>query len=260
MELDYLGHLARESVRFAEVLVDADPQASVPSCPDWTADDLLWHLGEVFLFWGTIVRERLTDPAAAEEAKPDRPGDRPGLLDFYERSTSELMQTLRDTPPDTPVWTWSDDHTAGFVRRRMAQEALIHRLDAELTADAVTDFDADLATDGVLEGLQYFFSPPVWGTWHADGPVGRLRATDTGADWLVQLGSFSGLSPNTGKTWDHEPSVKLVESADPSFTLSASARDLDAWLWGRPPLIEPVIDGSTADLEQFRAIIAAGID
>lgn len=260
MELDYLGHLERESARFAAVLDNADRHASVPSCPDWTADDLLWHLGEVFLFWGTIVRERLTDPAAAEEAKPDRPADWNGLLSFYERSRTELMQTLRDTPPDESVWTWSDDNTAGFVRRRMAQEALIHRLDAELTANAITDFDADLATDGVLEALQYFFSPPVWASWDADGPAGRLRATDTGTDLLVQLGSFSGLSPNTGKTWDHEPSVMLVDSAEPSFTLSASGRDLDAWLWGRPPLIEPVVDGKAVDLEQLRAIIAAGID
>src|SRR5690242_6868703 len=132
MELDYLSHLERESTRFVEVLDDADPQAPVPSCPDWTADDLLWHLGEVFFFWGTIVRERLTDPAAAEEVKPDRPVERDGLLAFCERSSSELLQTLRDTPPDAPVWTWSDDNSAGFVRRRMAQEALIHRLDAEL--------------------------------------------------------------------------------------------------------------------------------
>jgi uncharacterized protein (TIGR03083 family) len=260
MELDYLGHLERESARFAEVLDDADPQASVPSCPDWTADDLLWHLGEVFLFWGTIMRERLTDPAVAEDARSDRPTERHALLDFYERSSSELMQTLRDTPPDEPIWTWSSDNTAGFVRRRMAQEALIHRLDAELTADAVTDFDAELATDGVLEALQYFFSPPTWTTWDADGPVGRLRATDTGADWLVQLGSFSGRSPNTGKTWEHEPCLELTDSAAPTFTLSASGRDLDAWLWGRPQLVEPVIDGNAADLELLRAIIAAGID
>jgi hypothetical protein len=72
MTLDYLGHLERDAARFADVLADADRQASVPSCPDWTADDLLWHLGEVFLFWATIVGERLADPSAAEAAKSDR--------------------------------------------------------------------------------------------------------------------------------------------------------------------------------------------
>src|SRR4051812_46642317 len=103
MTLDYLGHLERDAARFADVLADADPQASVPSCPDWTADDLLWHLGEVFLLWATIVGERFADPSAAEAAKPDRPAGRPALLDFFERFSTDLLQTLRDTPPDAAV-------------------------------------------------------------------------------------------------------------------------------------------------------------
>jgi uncharacterized protein (TIGR03083 family) len=260
MELDYLAHLERETARFADVLADADPRAAVPSCPEWTADDLLWHLGEVFLFWGTIVRERLADPSAAEAAKPDRPDGRAGLVALYDRTRTDLIATLRDTSPDVPVWTWSPDNTAGFVRRRMAHEALIHRLDAELTVDTVSEFDAALATDGVLEILQYFHGYPEWATWAADGPVGRLRADDTGAAWLIQLGTFSGLSPNSGKAWDHEPSLELVNAGSPTFTLSADARDLDAWLWGRPPLTEPAVDGDADGFAQLQAIVAAGID
>ena len=45
---------------------------------------------------------------------------------------------------------WADDKTVGYIRRRQAHEALIHRLDAELTAGAVTPLDPDLAADGVL--------------------------------------------------------------------------------------------------------------
>ena len=62
--LDYLGHLARESALFGHALDGAAQDAPVPSCPGWTADDLLWHLGEVLWFWGTIVRER-TDAEGA---------------------------------------------------------------------------------------------------------------------------------------------------------------------------------------------------
>ena len=94
----------------------------------------------------------------------------------------------------------------------------------------------------------------------SDGPMGRLRATDTDDEWLVQLGSFSGLSPNSGKTWDREPSLELVAAGAPTFTLSAGARDLDAWLWGRPRLTEPAVDGNAADLARLQAIIDAGID
>ena len=61
-ELDYLGHLARESARFAHAVSMAAPDAPVPPCPAWNADDLLWHLGEVQWFWGTIVRQRASTP------------------------------------------------------------------------------------------------------------------------------------------------------------------------------------------------------
>jgi Mycothiol maleylpyruvate isomerase N-terminal domain len=71
-ELDFLDHLARESARFAEAISAAPAGAPVSCCPDWNADDLLWHLGEVQWFWGTIVRERVTADQA-EALKPPRP-------------------------------------------------------------------------------------------------------------------------------------------------------------------------------------------
>ena len=134
VELDFLDHLELESARFAEAIDSAPPEAPVPSCPDWNADDLLWHLGEVQWFWGTIVRETADRAEQAEELKPPRPGDRAGLPAFYERASRELADVLAAAPPDTPAWTWSEDQTVGFIRRRQAHEALIHRVDAELTA------------------------------------------------------------------------------------------------------------------------------
>src|SRR5680860_757973 len=77
-DLDYLDHLARESARFGEAMREAPSHVPVRSCPDWNADDLLWHLGEVKGFWGPIVREKVTGPQA-EELKPSRPAGRDGL-------------------------------------------------------------------------------------------------------------------------------------------------------------------------------------
>jgi hypothetical protein len=96
--LDYLAYIRSESARFGVCLAAADPTARVPSCPDWNAADLLWHLTEVQLFWGTIVRDRLTDPDAAEAARPDRPDDFVALLALFERATAELIDALTTTP------------------------------------------------------------------------------------------------------------------------------------------------------------------
>jgi Mycothiol maleylpyruvate isomerase N-terminal domain len=72
--LDYLGHLARESARFAEAVGTVPPSAAVPTCPDWNADDLLWHLGEVQWFWGAIVRDGVTTDDQVEKLRAERPG------------------------------------------------------------------------------------------------------------------------------------------------------------------------------------------
>ena len=69
----YLEHIRDESQRFRDVLADCDPAAAVPSCPDWRADDLLWHLGEVQHWWTWMVVNRPKGPDDYPE--PERPAD-----------------------------------------------------------------------------------------------------------------------------------------------------------------------------------------
>jgi uncharacterized protein (TIGR03083 family) len=260
MALDYHAITRREMNRFVTVLRETDPAARVPSCPDWTAHDLLDHMTGVALFWGTIVRDRLSDPAAAEAAEEARPTAHADQFPAIEQATAELVENLEKTADDVAAWTWWDDHSVGFIRRRMAHEALIHRLDAELAAGAVTELEAELATDGVLETLQCFFGGhPAWSTYETGGPTGLIRATDTGAQWLVRIGYFSGLSPNTGKTYDREPTLELAESGEPSYTITGKAGELDAWMWGRRAFGEPVVEGNRSDFDVLHSIISKGV-
>jgi uncharacterized protein (TIGR03083 family) len=257
--LDYLGHLDHEAALFRAALADADATARVPTCPDWTADDLLWHLGGVFWFWGSIVGRRLDSPAPLEADEPSRPAGHVALLDFYDDSLARAVASLAGADPDVAVWTWSGDSSVGFVRRRMAHEALIHRLDAELTVGPAGAVDPELATDGVTEALQHFFGGfPAEGDYQADGPLGRFRTTDTGAEWLARAGHFSGLDRDGETTYDREPVVDLVTDGTPTCTVTATARDLDAWIWSRPTIDDLVIDGD-ADFADFAAIFADGV-
>src|SRR5258706_6659118 len=151
-----MAHLGAESARFGIAIGAAPPDARVPTCPDWNADDLLWHLGWVQWWWGTIVRDKVTGPAA-RAALPERPSDRDGLLTFFERASRELARILAAAPPETPAWTWSTDHTVGFIRRKQAHEALIHRIDAELVGGRRTPMDPALSADGVDEALRIMY-------------------------------------------------------------------------------------------------------
>ena len=261
-DLDYLAHLARDSARFAEVLRGTSPDARVPTCPDWNADDLLWHLAEVQWFWGTIVRDNASR-AQAEERKPPRPADRPGLLAFYQGASSDLGTALAETPVEAARWTWADDQTAGFIRRRQAQEALVHRLDAELTAGSRSPMDPQLSADGVDEALRVMFDGdvPDWGTFTPDPPrTLRVHAQDTGDSWFVTLGRFTGTDPSDQKSYD-EPSIRV--SGDPgegeAALVAGSAADLDCWLWQRPPLGRVERSGDEALLAGLQSLVAAGI-
>lgn len=262
--VDFLAHLAVESGRFLEAVSAARPDAPVPTCPNWTADDLLWHLGEVQWFWATIVRDFLDAPDRAQELKPERPANRSGLQSFYSSASRALQEALIATSSATPVWTWSEDRTVGFVARRQAHEALIHRIDAELTAGTHSSIDMALAADGVDEVLRVMYgSPrPLGGVDSDEHATVRLRAVDTEDSWLVTMGRFNGTDPDTGTAYD-EPTL-LVSDVDPPDTpasaeLQANASDIDCWLWRRPRHREVRRSGDPQTLARFENIIQSGI-
>lgn len=261
--VNYLTHLQRESARFARAIQEAAPDAPVPSCPDWNADDLLWHLAEVQWFWATVVREGVPRDQA-EELKPQRPTGRAALLAFFAQASGGLHQILTATPPGAAAWTWSADQTAGFIRRRQAHEALIHRVDAELTAGNRSPIDPLLGADGADEALRVMYgSVPDWATFTPDhARTARVRAADTGHTWLVTLGRFTGTDPASGTSYD-EPDIQAAaaDSGQPAGAqISGSAADLDCWLWHRPPLGPVELTGDADVLRGFQSAIEPGIN
>jgi uncharacterized protein (TIGR03083 family) len=261
--VDYNDHLVRESARFENAIGQAAPDARVPSCPGWDADDLLWHLGEVQYFWGTVLLENV-DGDEAEKLTPQRPSGRAGLLEFYRRASDRLAGSLAAADPPARAWTWlAEDQTAGFIQRRQVHEALIHRVDAELTAGGRTPIDPELAVDGVDETLRVMYGGcPAWGTITPEpGRTLRLRATDTGDSWLVTLARFTGTDPK-GTSYD-EPDIHIA-GADPGGAAAAevtgAAGDLDCWLWHREPLGPVERSGDRDVLDRFAATIERGIN
>jgi uncharacterized protein (TIGR03083 family) len=264
-ELDYLGHITSESARFVTALRDADPRARVPTCPDWDADDLLWHLTDVQWFWGSIVRNGLTDDASVEELDiGNRPSDRRAVLAFYDRVSADLVDELRRKPPDTTVWTWSNDHSVGFIRRRQAHEALIHRVDAELTVGQRTPISSHLASDGVDEALRVMYGGvPDWGEFAPQpSQTLRVRTTDTDASWLITMGRFTGTDPRSQETVDdHDLRVAEVDDGrDCAATITGSAADLVCWLWNRPTLGVVERGGDDATLGTLEGMRSHGIN
>jgi uncharacterized protein (TIGR03083 family) len=263
LSLDYVAHLNADSARFATAIRAALPAARVPTCPDWNADDLLWHLGWIQSWWGTVVRDRVSGPTA-RSGLPERPADREALLSFFAQASHELAEILAATPPETPAWTWSADQSVAFIRRTQAHEALIHRVDAELLAGHRTPMDPALSADGVDQALRIMYAGnlPDWATFTAIADRAlRINATDTGDTWLVELGRFTGTDPDGESHNDPDIHISAEDSGEPTAaTISATAADLDCWLWHRPAVGPIEHRGDPESISHFESAIAPGIN
>lgn len=237
------------------MLEQTGPDSGVPTCDPWTAADLLWHLAEVQNFWANIVADRAEDPESV--TRISRPPDYASTLSALDTAAQALRTALADADDGESVWTWSDDHTVGFIRRRQAHEALIHRVDAELAAGAeVFGVEPEIAADGVDEVLSVMIDGvPPWGSFDPEGATIRLECTDTPGAWRLRFGRFRGTSPDSGNTYDLDTAA-LDGAGEADCTVRASAWSLDRWMWGRVGSGEVEVDG-VADLAARLRSIAA---
>lgn len=257
---DHLEHLRAESARAREVLALCDPGARVPSCPDWSAADLLWHLVTVQWFWSRAVIDRPAEVDKAQE--PARPATYAEMLDEFDRWSAALVGALDGVDPREEAWTWSGDvgdHTIGFIVRRQAHEALIHRIDAEMAAGVASAVPAELAADGVHEVLAVMYGGcPPWGSWSPIPHYARLDCTDTGDEVWIQLGLFSGTDPRSGEAIADEVDFHVVDAPadlEPEVVVDGPAAALDAWLWHRADDRDLSVAGDRAVLDRFLAVL-----
>ncbi|MEO6510703.1 MAG: maleylpyruvate isomerase family mycothiol-dependent enzyme [Nocardioides sp.] len=253
----YLSAIESESARFREVLADANPTAPVPSCPAWSALDLANHLAGVQAQWAWVVANRPKNPEERPETDA-APTTYDAALTAVDEASAGLVAALRDADPADPAWTWSKEQTVGFILRRQAHEALIHRLDAELTAlGHFGDLDPALASDGVAEVLDVMFGGlPEWGEFSPLPHYIRVELTDTGQNVWVQLGRFSGTDPSDHTHYD-EDDIRVVADPgiEPDAVISSPAGIMNARLWRRGDGDSIHLAGDLEIVDHFRRVI-----
>lgn len=257
---DYLTHLAAASARFRAVLTDADPATTVPGCPAWRSDDLLWHLTEVQSFWAWVAAHR---PAGPEDRpSPQRPATRPELLSLFDETSEALLESLTGVDAAEKAWTWSEDQSVGFIVRRQALEALVHRLDAEQTVGDVTTMDAVLCADGVEEVLDVMYGGcPPWGDFSPLPHYLRVDSIDTDTSVWVQLGRFSGTDPKDEVRYEEDDIAVVADpGVEPDAVISGRAEVLLARLWRRGDGADIHQAGDMEIIDRFRTAIHHPLD
>lgn len=263
--MDRLRVIAQEAQRFADVLADVDEAAPVPTCPDWDAKALLWHLTGVHRFWADVLEH---DPQADHEIEAlDLEGKEPPatiaeILALRERATADLIAQLHALPDEETRWTWSDhDQTVGFTRRMQTYEATMHRVDAELTAgEDVSPIGADVAAGAVDQCIDVMWGLlPEWAQQESLAVV-ELRAGDTEQRWLVEIRRWFGVGPESGTSYDLAWTTR-VHGVEPQATVTAtSIEQLARWAWGRRPDSGSItVEGSDDGRAAVERLIGQGI-
>ena len=248
----FLECLAADYGRIRAV-VPGNLDRPVPTCPEWTVGDLIRHVGTVYLHKVATMRDgAFPSPWPPVSLNDEEPV---ALLD---RAYAELIEEFdRHAPEDfSPTW-YDPDQTVGFWIRRMAQETVIHRLDAELGADApIAPVPDDLAIDGIDELLKAFVAydakkwPEDYTEALANKPARSFNISTDGVEWLV------GTSPGAF-TVGGGPGMTVATFTNTDTTITGTPTALLCWAWNRATPGEPpaVTIKGNADLTELRQCI-----
>src|SRR5688572_20759689 len=234
---EHLRQFRLDGHRMAD-LAAGDLAAPVPTCPDWTLADLIEHTGVVHRWQAAVVRDDppdFPDPATWRFLPEDE-----APSEWFRRGVDEAIEVMAAADPDAPRWSWAGPTTVAWYPRRICQETLVHRIDAELAAAApITPVDPALAVDGVDEMFDVFIPLFVDERVGGSGETVHLHATDTEGEWLVTMRS------------DRVEVTRGHAKGDAAFR--AAALDLLMLVWGREPLGQVERFGDDAVAEKFIA-------
>jgi uncharacterized protein (TIGR03083 family) len=212
----YVEHVRQNGERLVAA-ASGSLSNEVPSCPGWTASDLVSHVAEVY-------EHKIACTALGRSPHPwppEWPADR-DPLEWLGDAHRRLLEMFAASGPTTPSATWwPPDQTVGFWARRMAHETAVHRIDSELAIGTPTPVDAELAVDGVDEILVIMLAGD-WSDEPDDAATGQRVAISTG-----------------GRTWhvtlEREAVSVKEDGGDVDATLGGDPSDVLLWLWGRAP-------------------------
>jgi len=242
---DYRRWLLDDAARLRAAAA-LSPQATVATCPSWTARDVVDHVGEVYAHKVAVLR---LGRAPVEGEWPWAPDD-DSVFAWYDERLAELVHELDARDVAGAAWTFiAADQTVGFWWRRMAHESAIHRVDAELAVGLEPAAHDELqAVDGVDELLGFAGDASV-----LDQPTSSSGASGT---VLVTAGDSRLLVTMSDAEQSLAPAGEAVV-ADAS--IEGAASDVYRWLWNRPAVGSITQDGDSAVLQRLAARLAVGM-
>jgi uncharacterized protein (TIGR03083 family) len=221
--VDFATLLIAENAAFADLLRDADLSIPVPTCPEWTLEQLMRHVGRGDRWCAQIVADQsmdFIDPRTVAGGKP--PEGRDNEIAWLHAGAQQLIDAVAQTGADTPVWTFLGPRPAKWWIRRRLHEIVVHRADAAIALGTEYDVDAAVAADAITEWLErVVIQADEEGPAGGDRPVGdgqsvHMHASDAG---LGDAGEWTILGRPDGIAVDHEHGKATVALRGPARSL-----------------------------------------
>jgi uncharacterized protein (TIGR03083 family) len=242
----WLAGLRAEAALFRAASSATAADSPVPSCPEWTAGNLVSHLGEVYRFAASHVGRGETTPPQRPE--PDEQPPPEALVAWWDERYAEISRVLEAVDPELPAWNWAPQaKKAVFWHRRMAHETAIHRWDAQTAAGLPEPIEAKLASDGITEVLDSWLpSGRRKGPTDVNGIV-ALHATDVDQVWYARLRGPGIALLDTDTLFDdahpHERAQATGTASDVLLALYGRVRFDVLDVTGDPRLLEALRTG-----------------
>ncbi|MEU1545838.1 maleylpyruvate isomerase family mycothiol-dependent enzyme [Nocardia sp. NPDC005745] len=186
--------LITETDALAELLREADPATTIPTCPGWTLADLTTHVGRAQRWAAAMITDRSTvelDTRAVPEGA--RPADPRAAARWLSEGARLVLAAVDSTGAHVEVWTTlGTPRPVGWWIRRLTHEAVAHHADALLALGRPVSIEPAVAADAISEWLDLL---RVGLTRRAEtvlpgGATLHLRATDQGlgsdGEWFIR--------------------------------------------------------------------------
>ena len=220
----HLAHLRADIERILAMPEDA-LDAPVAACPGWTVTELLGHHAGVFSFATAQLR---ADPGA-ELAPFDPPPEGPPL-EVFAGAAERLLAAFGAVDPSEHRPNWAGAPTAAFWWRRMAQETVVHRWDAQAAHRDPEPVDVALAIDGIDELADTFLPFAGRRGITGTGETLHLHATDPAvADGTIPGGEWTF-------TFHAEGVDVTAAHGKADMAVRGAASELLLFVWNRRPL------------------------
>lgn len=192
-----------QTALLVSAIEDCDLGKQVPSCPDWSVNQLLRHLGYAFRWADEMIRERQPGVDVSRNKAMDvsaYSGETAAELGpWLLEGASSLAEALAAVREDEPIAMFDPRVPGpGMWSRRMVHETVIHRWDAQTALGLPFTLDPEVARDTLAEwtamALPYAFLrwPAETAPLLGEGHTVHLHATDADAEWVID---FTGQAP-----------------------------------------------------------------